>query len=206
MATPNIDTKGNLSRGAGFWDGVKEHFFAETFQIISNNMSDKFQRTNDFFYQTLPLLAQHFDGKALDALREAHPELAVFELSSKPNWEKAKSAFVDNGPAFIEVLAEFTDLTRFDSVITNMVTEHPVTSTQLLLAIREEIKNMKEASQTKGSRVVDEHVAQLSSTLSQEISNADKAKDITSCRVDRLLRNHINAAQDPRPYGKKHLV
>lgn len=205
MASPDVDSKGITSRGADFWDEEKSDIFMKTFLYDGKITRNQLDRTDDFVRQTLPMLAQYFDGKALDGLKQANPELAVFEPSSTSSWEEAKSAFINNGPAFLEVLAEYTDLIRFESQIGFIVTWDPVICTQLLLAIRDEIKSMKEVYQTEGSGKLDERVAQLSTTITEKISNADKAEDITSSRINALLSNHFNALEGQLFYSKVNL-
>ena len=135
MAAPDAETGGNSIRTADFWDPAKNKLHGEIWEDIRT--LDGYE---EFFGRTLPALARHFDGKALDELRQANPWLAVFEPSSAHDWKEAKDAFLDNGPACLDVLASFTDLTRLEALIIALLRLDGSLCTALLLCMRHELE------------------------------------------------------------------
>jgi hypothetical protein len=172
------------NRTEEFWDKDKDEIFARCKDVRSGEFGELFD-------QTLPKLALHFDGKALDGLKQANPWLAVFEPSSTAGWKQAQGAFLDNGPVCLDVLASFTDLTRSENQIGIMLSRDITLFTRLLLAIRDEIERHGE----KDPQTVDEHAAQQMSKLTNEILDAAEAENVTRSRIEMLLRNRVKAQE-----------
>lgn len=195
MAEPDLNAEGVTSSEARLWkqwDLLKRSIFTATVTFLSDCDFDK---PDEFIGQTLPLLARHFDGKALDVLKKANPWLAVFEPSSTASWERAKSAFIEDGPASLEILDEFMNLIRYDCQIGLLITWDSFTHPRLLLAIRDIQKDIKETYHIEGSKKLNERVARLSTEITKAISDALREEHITSGRIDALLRYDINARQ-----------
>lgn len=184
-----------------FGDGKKENIFSEALQHIQDSAKNEQDGIEEFVGQTLPTLARHFDGKALDGLKQANQWLAAFEPGSIPRWEKAKSASLDNGPAFLDVLASFTDSTRFETQIGIMLSWDITFFTRLLLRIRDELDGLKRHG-FRGPQTLDQRVARESNKLAK-ILGADKAKGITRRRIEALLRNCLQTEEWIATYTKE---
>ena len=146
--------------------------------------------------QTLPALARHLDGKALDDLKHAHSWLAVFEPRSVLGWEEAKSAFLHNGPACLDVLAGFTDLTRFEAQIGNMLIYDINFSTRLLAAIRDETERLVGRSlDPRHPRMVGPQMERWSKELADETPEAEETERVLGSRVEELLNKRSTAEE-----------
>ena len=195
----------NHSKSSHTDKGKNDMFFECLKQI--RNWGDR-AAIESFLRQTLPAVARHFDGKALDDLKHANPWLAVFEPRSVCGWEEAKSAFLDNGPACLDVLASFTDLIGLEAQIGNMLSRNITFSTQLLQAIRSETEHIasrdlnpqKVKAERLGSRdldpqTVDRQMKLWSTELANETSEEDETYRILRARVETLLNNRSAAEE-----------
>ena len=152
------------------------------------------------FSQVLPRLAQHFDGKALNDLKTANPWLAVFDPSSTSNWENAKSTFIKNGPACLDVLALFTDLIRSEALIGNMLERNVAFTTLLLLAI---LKKMEEIeNRYDNPKKVAMQMGRWSDETDKEIAGEEKAT--VKGRVEVLLNNRFTAEEVNKSHNVRY--
>ena len=120
--------------------------------------------------------------RVLDDLKKANPWLVVFKPKSILGWEEAKSAFLKDGPACLDVLALFTDLVRFEALIGNLLSRNDGNMAfylQLLLAVRNEIENLLSKAHDPDSvaRQMEEFSAQ--------------SADMTFYGTERILKNRV---------------
>ena len=146
--------------------------------------------------QTLPAVARHLDGKALHDLQHAHPWLAVFEPRSVLGWEEAKSAFLHNGPACLDVLVKFTDLSRFEALIGHMLSRDIKFNIRLLMAIRDETERLVGRSlDPRDPRMVGPLMERLSKELADETPEAEETDRVLRNRVEELLNKRSTAEE-----------
>lgn len=158
-----------------------------------NTMLDEIKR---HVYKTLPTLALHFDGKALEALRKAHPWLQLFERGQIDGWEEAKSAFFENGPAFLDALAKFTELTRNENLLAALLSWDLTFSTRLLQTMRAELDHHFEEEENDWE---ERHQSELlrSKELANELLDAGEAGSVTWSRIEALLSVHSKVEGGP---------
>lgn len=214
MATHQADATSETSSTENFssketansWDDVADNLFWKTVDHIKGSPEDMLVRIEELVCKDLPTLARHFDGKALAGLKEANPWLVVFEPGSIPRWEKAKTAFVENGPAFLDVLASFTDLTISENLLGIMLAMDMNFSTQLLLVIRDELVQNKERMELlRDSGRVNEIVVKKRTKLADHVSQACEDKGVTRDRIEALLKNRLNEEDSKWSYSRQLL-
>jgi len=198
-------TSSSMDSAAEFWDDEKFEMLRRVHKYIKSQAKGEVNEIEELVCQTLPTLARHFDGEALDSLKRANPWLAVFEPDSLLDWEKAKRAFMDNGPSFFDVLASFTDLMRFENQIGIMLGEDVDFYTQLLLALRDEAEHHKEGYENGDPGSIDERVAQRSDSLANGVLDENVTGGVTKNRINMLLRKVVKAEENRWTYNTKTL-
>ncbi|KAF2688926.1 hypothetical protein K458DRAFT_484820 [Lentithecium fluviatile CBS 122367] len=194
MATSDPEAPDETNRTAMFWNEEKRDLFKLAMDDIGG--WDKVLATSGdesqlLLVQTLPALARNLDGKAIDGLRKANPWLAIFEPGSSSDWAKAKSAFIENGPGFLDTLASFTELKRIDCLIGYLLAKDVGVSTRLLKGIRDELERIRGAY--GDARTVDERVKRRVVEVPREMLDTGEAQGLSNVRIDALLRNVFKA-------------
>lgn len=189
----------NASNTAKSWDDEKDEVMLEIWNDMEDVATDSATGIGEFLSLTLPALAQHFDGEALDKIKRANPWLAVFATSSTPGWEQAKTAYFDNGPAFLDALASFTKLLHYESLTCTLLSRDIIFCTRLLLSIRREMEGPKSIDRG-ASAAIGERATRRSSILYGKFTDLNLGKGVTRARIEALLRKNMEAEEDSQSY------
>lgn len=193
------------------WDEEKRTIYDRAMRAAQNDVNkitkdfsdEQLGRTivrdfDEHLGRTLPALAQNFDGKALADLKRANLWLAVFERGSKRSWGEAKDAFLADGPAVLDTLTSLTEKIRYESGIEVILSVDANMSTQLLLAILQELESDRNGY--GGMRVL-----RPSTELTKDTLAACEARGIANDRIETLVKTRLKADENKSWFTKLDL-
>ena len=178
------------------WDKEKTAVYKAAIREFKKDFEEFERDFDEASERILPALARHFDGKALTDLKRANPWLAIFEPDSKLPWKEAKDAFLVDGPAVLDTLTSLTELIRSESGIGIILSIDINMSTQLLLAIRQELER------DRHSYTVEDRVLELSTGLTKNTLDAGEESGIAKDRIETLLKTGLEVDIDNAWYTK----